>query len=250
MKEKSCTRLKSLLFLTAFLAAVGLVTSEIPVWSKIVSPDGYEYDIEGLSFLGDQTTIGVSPIGETRYYFFALARALKIGCGYYGPCAQIGYAAVCQSWSPNNVWTQQCLAPWNPNDIQVIGIEKNGGVQVLFPRGDLDYQVQFLIKCKPSPDDKLTINVEDSEPNYLIIIETSAACAVKIPPSPLSVGSLTLICFGVAIMIYCFVGVFWNKFKRGKIGVEVIPNANFWLSLPSLVKDGVFFLTCRDKAEL
>lgn len=48
------------------------------------------------------------------------------------------------------------------------------------------------------------------------------------------------------LIIYLFItylclGSYYNKYILNKTGIEIIPNLNFWLSLYSLVKDGINF---------
>ena len=47
-----------------------------------------------------------------------------------------------------------------------------------------------------------------------------------------------LIC---ATFLYLVGGVLWNKYRLEKSGLELIPNIDFWLALPGLVKDGCFY---------
>jgi len=68
------------------------------------------------------------------------------------------------------------------------------------------------------------------------------------PPGPppangkkLSGGSILLILLLVVAVVYITAGLLWNKFKAQKNGVELVPNLDFWTSLPGLVKDGIMF---------
>ena len=42
--------------------------------------------------------------------------------------------------------------------------------------------------------------------------------------------------FGCVLLVYIVAGVLFNKFHRGASGKEVIPNVNFWMDFPLLVK--------------
>ena len=42
--------------------------------------------------------------------------------------------------------------------------------------------------------------------------------------------------FGSLLLVYIVAGVLFNKFHRGASGKEVIPNVNFWMDFPLLVK--------------
>ena len=47
--------------------------------------------------------------------------------------------------------------------------------------------------------------------------------------------ALSVLC---GLTVYFLVGFLFLKFARGAEGVEAIPQGEFWLSLPGLVKDG------------
>ncbi|XP_045168086.2 uncharacterized protein LOC123531309 isoform X2 [Mercenaria mercenaria] len=81
--------------------------------------------------------------------------------------------------------------------------------------------------------------------DYYMTLTTVAACPVPSPqPSPeqegggLSTGSILLIIFFVLLFVYLAVGVTFNKVWRDFRGIEVIPNSEFWATLPGLVRDG------------
>jgi len=43
-------------------------------------------------------------------------------------------------------------------------------------------------------------------------------------------------------ILYFIVGAVVNKFVRHKEGIEIIPNVEFWMALPGLVKDGHLYV--------
>jgi hypothetical protein len=45
----------------------------------------------------------------------------------------------------------------------------------------------------------------------------------------------------VVLVIYLVAGILFMKYKRGATGKEVIPNVEFWSSLPGLIKVGGYF---------
>eukprot|EP01098_Paradermamoeba_levis_P013302 TRINITY_DN603_c0_g1_i2.p1 TRINITY_DN603_c0_g1~~TRINITY_DN603_c0_g1_i2.p1 ORF type:complete len:250 (+),score=50.39 TRINITY_DN603_c0_g1_i2:69-818(+) len=57
----------------------------------------------------------------------------------------------------------------------------------------------------------------------------------------LSGGSIFMILVTCLLFVYCVGGVLFLKFQRQAEGLDVIPNKEFWFSLPGLVKDGVVF---------
>lgn len=80
-------------------------------------------------------------------------------------------------------------------------------------------------------------NVDDSA-HLSFLLHSKYACPRK---SGLSTGSVLIIIFGCVLLVYIVAGVLFNKFHRGASGKEVIPNVNFWMDFPLLVKDGVEF---------
>ena len=42
--------------------------------------------------------------------------------------------------------------------------------------------------------------------------------------------------------MYLIVGIIYNFKFNNKTGISMIPNIEFWMDLPSLCKDGFFFL--------
>jgi len=67
------------------------------------------------------------------------------------------------------------------------------------------------------------------------------------PPPPgsnstgLSGGSIFLIALLVTAVVYCVGGVLFQKFHKQQTGLSMIPNSQFWLSIPGLVKDGISY---------
>lgn len=58
----------------------------------------------------------------------------------------------------------------------------------------------------------------------------------------LSGGSIFLIVLSSLITVYVIAGLVMNKVK-GRSGVDLLPNVEFWRSLPGLVADGYRFMT-------
>ncbi|KAK2149729.1 hypothetical protein LSH36_439g01031 [Paralvinella palmiformis] len=86
---------------------------------------------------------------------------------------------------------------------------------------------------------------------YDMTLHTKYACLSKdgSPKIGLSVGSILLILFFVGVLIYMVGGIVLLRCVRGARGFEQIPNYDFWLDFPVLVKDGVMFVTRGCKAE-
>lgn len=46
----------------------------------------------------------------------------------------------------------------------------------------------------------------------------------------------TIFSFFVLLVVYLVAGILFMKYRRGATGKEVIPNLEFWSSLPGLIK--------------
>lgn len=79
-------------------------------------------------------------------------------------------------------------------------------------------------------------------PQYVFIYASPNAC---LKPSGISAGSVIIIAFAGLIVVYLIGGVLFNKIKKGNTGKDLIPQRELWVSLPGLIKDGVFFLIKR-----
>uniref|UniRef100_A0A1B6GPE9 Mannose-6-phosphate receptor domain-containing protein n=1 Tax=Cuerna arida TaxID=1464854 RepID=A0A1B6GPE9_9HEMI len=70
------------------------------------------------------------------------------------------------------------------------------------------------------------------------------------PPGALSIGSVLVIMLLVFTLVYFVGGMLTLRLLRGAEGREMIPNIDFWMDLPYLVRDGVLFTLngCRPPA--
>ncbi|XP_046664503.1 uncharacterized protein LOC124357103 [Homalodisca vitripennis] len=70
------------------------------------------------------------------------------------------------------------------------------------------------------------------------------------PPGTLSTGSVLVIMLLVFTLVYFVGGMLTLRLLRGAEGREMIPNIDFWMDLPYLVRDGVLFTLngCRPPA--
>ncbi|KAK6179857.1 hypothetical protein SNE40_012115 [Patella caerulea] len=81
---------------------------------------------------------------------------------------------------------------------------------------------------------------------YNITFEYAGACVIILPSenvTQLSGGTVLLIIFTVTLIVYFTFGAMLN-IARGRHGKDVIPHADFWMTLPVYVADGILF-TCR-----
>ncbi|KAF7265862.1 uncharacterized protein LOC143198053 [Rhynchophorus ferrugineus] len=93
---------------------------------------------------------------------------------------------------------------------------------------------ETLLKIKNNRTDQLYIFSQD-------------VCLKHLNPQGLSTGSVFCIIFFTTAVVYFLGGGLILYFARGARGVEVIPNYDFWASIPGLVKDGTIYILsgCR-----
>jgi len=68
------------------------------------------------------------------------------------------------------------------------------------------------------------------------------ACPTNHAGNQVSGGFIFLLVVLFCMIAYIVGGIIFNKFKRQAHGLELIPNVEFWTSLPGLIKDGVMFI--------
>lgn len=77
--------------------------------------------------------------------------------------------------------------------------------------------------------------------HYEIRLRGEAACGV-VYTLPLSWGSISLILFFVAVVLYIGGGLVYNvKVAKMPLGMRALPQIEYWRELPGLVKDGCWF---------
>jgi hypothetical protein len=81
--------------------------------------------------------------------------------------------------------------------------------------------------------------IVDDYPAYFLMISSKVGCSFN---NGLSTGAVFLILLMCFVAVYLLVGILWNRFKRHKRGVEVIPNFEFWRVTMGLFADGAKFL--------
>eukprot|EP00039_Didymoeca_costata_P020865 m.342675 g.342675 ORF g.342675 m.342675 type:complete len:251 (-) comp21698_c0_seq1:85-837(-) len=97
------------------------------------------------------------------------------------------------------------------------------------------------VESEPSLD-----GVEDSSKqicqlNFTIGNHSSASCCRgPKPPAQVAAGLYAITAFMVAIILYCGVGMVYQK-KQGNTGSDIVPNSGFWMALPGLIGDGFLF---------
>jgi len=66
----------------------------------------------------------------------------------------------------------------------------------------------------------------------------------------LSGGAIILIVLLVCVVVYLVGGVLVNRYVRHKEGPDLLPNREFWIMLPGLVKDGCYFTYTKIRGQV
>lgn len=62
------------------------------------------------------------------------------------------------------------------------------------------------------------------------------------PKKGVSGGDVILIIFFCGVLLpYLVFGALFMKYRRGASGLDLIPNREFWMEVPGLIKDGFMF---------
>ncbi|XP_067122345.1 cation-dependent mannose-6-phosphate receptor-like [Centruroides vittatus] len=91
-----------------------------------------------------------------------------------------------------------------------------------------------------------------SSMTYLMTLYSKCACpdgCLQSSADGLSTGSVLIILLVTFSCIYFLGGMAYLKIVRGASGFEMIPNYEFWLDFPLLVRDGVIFVLSGCRAE-
>jgi len=165
--------------------------------------------------------------------------------------------AACQQWDPNTPAGKATLgltttAAFVPLVRTTTANQK--GATLRFANGtggrafELDFQCDPSITTIGAP----TFEIETPKLFYNFAWATSLACPTNAPPpgtgGKLSGGGIFLILVFCLFAVYVAAGITYNVVRKKATGKEIIPNVEFWLAIPGLVKDGVMFIvnsTCR-----
>ena len=127
------------------------------------------------------------------------------------------------------------------------------GVTLTYKNGDLcsylitfEREVRYNIRCDKSTKAELVSVSEPQTCVYLFEYKSKAGCipgsqAAKVKDSPRRRWTVkkTLLWMTVAFAVYCGVGMVYNRRKHGTEWVDSIPNKDFWVSLPEVLREGL-----------
>eukprot|EP01122_Echinamoeba_exundans_P004045 TRINITY_DN14085_c0_g1_i1.p2 TRINITY_DN14085_c0_g1~~TRINITY_DN14085_c0_g1_i1.p2 ORF type:complete len:284 (-),score=41.04 TRINITY_DN14085_c0_g1_i1:191-1042(-) len=220
--------------------------------------NGQHYSLTTLANSGPFSVVVTGGDQQPHTYDFAVCGGLPDPCPHQGggtsqQCNTVGSAGMCESWPGNG---RACGGRWTGAITLAAVNEGNAtGVSFLYSDGDdcpctpPNRRTTIKIICDPTVTGApagITGNIPD--PNnlmYMITMRHANGCPSSAGATTLSAGSILLIILVVTFSIYFFGGILFNKYKLNMTGVDVIPNKDFWVDLPALVKDGGnFIITC------
>jgi len=110
----------------------------------------------------------------------------------------------------------------------------------------------FILSCTPSVEYAFVKIEEPGVCQYVFSINTKYACPGSTPTTGgggsggevdgMSGGSIFLIIFFAAAGLYFLVGVVVKWRVYSATGVELVPNTEFWVGLPGLIRDGFIYV--------
>ena len=141
--------------------------------------------------------------------------------------------------------TSLCLYNATDNSLTNLGQVKDGKFLNDFPKtwkfSSASRETSILVECAPEMEHPKFVYENSTHNNHVLYLFSKYSCMVRAHPG-LSIGSTLLILCGTIFGVYLIGGVLILHCLRGARGTEMIPNIDFWGSLPGLVKDGVIFL--------
>eukprot|EP00029_Vermamoeba_vermiformis_P008610 TRINITY_DN4083_c0_g1_i1.p1 TRINITY_DN4083_c0_g1~~TRINITY_DN4083_c0_g1_i1.p1 ORF type:complete len:256 (-),score=8.46 TRINITY_DN4083_c0_g1_i1:42-809(-) len=237
--------MRHILYISLCIYFVSLVSAQdtsAKMCSHLVANDGSVYDLTVLVEKGKYVIKGYDSGIESNFDFsFAVCQNLPKGCGGDGDpiCSQDGSAGSCMCFEPCQEWDEWCYGTFSlePN---VQPLDDGKGVVITYNRvGNLGTRVQLLCDYNFAGMDQNNITKNTGTSTFEVMILTDAACPIS--GGGMSGGTIFLLVVLVVCILYLVVGILINKFSRMKNGREVVPNVEFWTSLPGLVADGAKF---------
>jgi len=164
--------------------------------------------------------------------------------------------AACQQWDPNTPAGKATLGlTTTAQFVPLVRSTTQGqkGATLRFANGTGGRAFELDFQCDPKASiGSPTFELETPKLFYNFAWTTSFACPTNAPPpgtgGGLSGGGIFLILVFCLFAVYVAAGITYNVVRKKATGKEIIPNIEFWSSLPGLVKDGVMFIvnsTCR-----
>jgi len=205
---------------------------------KCKLPSGNTYDLSRLP--SSILTVSDPNSVPTFYYNYKPCSALPAtSCGGLSStsavCQEIRWSPGFSEWNPVGDYTSDCSGWTEPSP--------GTGVLVTFHRGsDTLSDINFI--CGSSSSTTLKFVREQPIGQYHFEWVTSFACPTAgggggDDSGGLSWGWILIIIFCCLVVVYLVGGVLVNRFWRQQSGWDMIPQREFWMSVPGLVWDGM-----------
>jgi len=210
------------------------------------SATGQTYDLSALSSASSDYKMNYDTTDAKKLVWINMCRPLvNTLCGTT--------VAGCQQWDPNNANGKATLGIASTLAFSY-GTQSTGGSGLIakFSGGTVvnnvprNIEIDFTCSASAGIGTPTYVSETKTTLTYIFSWSTQYACAAGSTggggAGGLSGGSIFLIIFFVAIFVYFAAGVAYMKFKNHAEGTQMIPNHDFWFSLPGLVRDGGKFL--------
>jgi len=144
-------------------------------------------------------------------------------------------AVTCQTWNGGKA----TLSVYNTGTAGPLSRSSGSeGFTVQFSGGDQGRSMEIDFVCSASAGiGSPSLQGENPKNHYIFTWNTQYVCTGG-GSGGLSGGSIFLIIVLCVAVVYITAGILFNKFKKQATGIELIPNVEFWSSIPGLFKDG------------
>jgi len=214
-----------------FLGEMSLVEAQC----NVTAEDGAKYSIPQA---GPFELTGTT--GEVDYtYVYMICAELPRGC------KMVLGQVLCQEWGDRGTTEQIYCGKFGTQ--AVVPIPGGKGVALEYSGGLGGRTATVAVLCDPQAEQPTRGEIQNPGIGYQISVFWKHGCPLGHKGSGggkkggLSGGSILLICLLCVTVTYFVAGTLFNKYQRHREGSEIIPNRDFWIGIPGLVKDGVVF---------
>jgi hypothetical protein len=238
--------------LVAVLAVLALMVFAASAQADCKGKVGkFEYDLSPLA-----AKIGAVDLQATdntnQVYFY---RVCGVVSSSFCQTVTDNTPAVCQKDSRIPAQYHDCGSQKTAKFQRLPSGSESDGFTLAFSGGEEDRAAMVYFKCDRSKEvGTLKFVKEDPIKTYDLEYSTKYACPTNggggggggggsdDDDGGISGGWIFIIILSSLLVLYLIGGVAFNKFYRHHEGKEIIPNVDFWIALPGLVKDGHLFI--------
>jgi len=210
----------------------------------------YEYDLTALAAKIGAVDLQATDSSNQVYYY----RVCGVVSSSFCQTVTDNTPAVCQKDSRIPAQYHDCGSQKTAKFQKLPSGSESSGFTLAFSGGEEDRAAMIYFKCDEKVDNGVLKFVkEDPVKTYDLEYVSKYACPKNggggggggggdDDDGGISGGWIFIIILSSLIVLYIIGGVAFNKFYRHHEGKEIIPNVEFWTSLPGLVKDGHLFI--------